>query len=286
MLRLTLVSNGIQLEAARRLRRWEREREIGSGVDLLLLESRRLELTREDRRLWPLRLPVTPPVMMAAALIALVGAVGELRLAHLCNAGRALRLIAARTRRICLLDDGLDQYREHPRAVDPLAFPAGTPCWLFSDAAPFRAGWCRRFVCHELGPLYRRPTTPPAVAAEGLRAAGFATLVIDAPGVERVQLCGVTLPQPVLVVPHPVRSKRSWPAPGEGAETLDEEPPEALLPFFRGLVVVGESMTLLAALRLRPAGTPLLVALPGTADPNLQRLVRQESFRDPAVQVL
>ena len=286
MLRLTLVSNAIQLEAARRLRRGERDRGRGPAVDLLLVESRRLELTREHRRLWPLRLPVNPLVMTAAALLALVGVVGELRLAHLRNAGRALRRIAARARRISLLDDGLDQYREHPRAVDPLAFPAGTPCWLFSDAVPFRAGWCRRFDCHELGPLYRRQTTAAAAGAEGNRAAGFATLVIDAPGVERVPPSGVVLPSPVLVVPHPVRSKRSWPLWEGGAETRQVEEPEALLPSFPGLVVVGESMTLLAALRLRAPGARLLVALPGTADPNLQRLVRHEALGDPAVEVL
>jgi hypothetical protein len=45
-------------------------------------------------------------------------------------------------------------------------------------------------------------------------------------------------------------------------------------------------MTLLAALRLRPAGARLLVALPATADPNLQRLVRQEARRHPAVEML
>jgi hypothetical protein len=49
-------------------------------------------------------------------------------------------------------------------------------------------------------------------------------------------------------------------------------------------VVVGESMTLLAALRLRPPGSRLLVALPESADPNLRRLAHGEAARDRLVE--
>jgi hypothetical protein len=44
-------------------------------------------------------------------------------------------------------------------------------------------------------------------------------------------------------------------------------------------------MTLLAALRLRPPGAPLLVVLPADTDANLRRLVEARAARDPAVQL-
>jgi hypothetical protein len=281
LLRLTLVSNAIHLEAARRIRNLERQAGAGGRIELLVYEPRRVSLTPEDRRLWPLRLPVSPLGMAALVPPALLGFVGELRLAHLSRAGRALRLVARRARRISLLDDGLDQYRDQPRALDPLAFPAGTPCWLFSDAAPFRASWCRRFDCRELGALYGggAPAGPSAAAT-------CRTLIIDAPGVERLQPHAARLPRPWLVVPHPVIAKRHWTLPaGPGDLTLAGSP-EGLIAAFSGLVVVGESMTLLAALRLRPPGSRLLVALPESADPNLRRLVHGEAARDRLVEFL
>jgi hypothetical protein len=248
LLRLLLVTNAIHLEAARRIRCWERQSGAWRLLDLLVYEPRRVCLTPEDRRLWP------------------------------------LRLVARRARRISLLDDGLDQYRDQPRAVDPLAFPAGTPCWLFSDAAAFRAQWCRRFDCRELGPLYGAGGAPGPPAA-GIPTA-CRTLIIDAPGVERLQAHADRLPRPWLVVPHPVVAKRHWTLPPAPGDLTRAGPPEDLIAAFPGLVVVGESMTLLAALRLRLPGSRLLVALPESAAPNLRRLVEGEAALDPQVQYL
>ena len=45
-------------------------------------------------------------------------------------------------------------------------------------------------------------------------------------------------------------------------------------------------MTLLAALRLRPQGSPLLVVLPRDSDANLRRLVAARAALDPAVQLI
>jgi hypothetical protein len=281
VIRLTLVSNAIHLEAARRIRHGERQESATRWRELLLYEPRRVSLTPADRRLWPLRLPVTSLGLAALVPPALLGLVGELRLAHLSRAGRALRLVAGRARRISLLDDGLDQYRDQPRAVDPLAFPAGTPCWLFSDAAAFRAPWCRRFDCRELGALYGvgGPAGPSAAAT-------CRTLIIDAPGVERLQPHAARLPRPWLVVPHPVIAKRHWTLPAAPGDLTLAGPPEGLIAAFSGLVVVGESMTLLAALRLRRPDSRLLVSLPESADPNLCRLVHGEAARDRLVECL
>lgn len=292
MLRLTLVSNALHLEAVRRIRHVEGQEGAPRRPELLLHEPRRVVLTPEDRRLWPLRLPVTPLVMAALVPLALLGLVGELRLAHLSRAGRALRLVARRARRICLLDDGLDQYRDEPRAVDPLAFPAGTPCWLFSDAIAFRAPWCRRFDCRELGPLYgdgeSGSAAPSAYPADPPPAGAFAgSLIIDAPGLERVDsVAAGLLPHPWRVVPHPVRTKRSWALPPASGDLVAEGQPEDLISRCQGVVLVGESMTLLAAVRLRSPGVRLLVALPAATDPNLGRMVRDLAGLDPSVELL
>jgi hypothetical protein len=88
------------------------------------------------------------------------------------------------------------------------------------------------------------------------------------------------------VVPHPVIAKRHWTLPPAPGDLTMAGPPEDLLAAFTGLVVVGESMTLLAALRLRPPGSSLLVALPESAAPNLRRLVHGEAALDPLVQYL
>jgi hypothetical protein len=291
---LTFAFNAIHLEAARRLRLAKHPQEGGRHLpELLLYEPRRMRLTQADRHLWPLRLPVTPLVMAALVPPALLGLVEEVRLPHLCQAGRALRLVVRRAQGISLLDDGLDQYRERPRALDPLRFPPGTPCWLFSDAPAFRAPWCRRFDCRELGPLYgdgepgrAEPSSDdPTDPLPGGAWAG--SLIVDAPGLERVGSAAARLlPHPWRVVPHPVRTKRSWALPPSSGDVVAEGQPEDLIRRCRGVVLVGESMTLLAALRLRLPGVLLLVALPAAADPNLWRMVRHLAGRDPSVELL
>ncbi len=278
MIRITLAANAIHLEAARRLRDGLSPRPAMG--ELLLWEPARFPLTPADRRRWPLRLPVHPLSYGLLAPLALLGLVGELRLAHRRDAGLGLRLLIARARRLTLLDDGLDQYRAQPRALDPLAFPAGLDCWLFSDAPAWRAPWCARFRCRELGPLYPRP---PADTAAGDGGAGRGTLIIDAPGVDQLDGQAASFPRPWCLVPHPVVAKRSWRLPLGLGDRCRPGAPEALLPRWHGTVVVGESLMLLAALRLRAPGTRLVLALPPTADAHLRRQVAGEAARDPLV---
>lgn len=293
MLRITLVANAIHLEAARRLRQREGGGARAGWRDLLVHEPRRLVLSAADRRLWPLRLAVHPLGMAALLVPALLGLVAELRLPHLHRAGRALGLLARRAGRLTLLDDGLDQYRLLPRALDPQAFAEGTALWLFSDAAAFRAPWCGRFRVGELGPLYGPLADPsadpwPAAPASGGR---WEVLVLDAPGLERLaEAAGrglvPALAGPRLVVPHPVEAKRAWRLPLRTQDRPWRGAPEPLLAASADrLVVVGESMTLLAALALRPLGSRLLVALPPQADGQLWRLVRARAEQDSGVQL-
>lgn len=286
MIRLTLASNSMHLEAVRRLRRRPELRSVAgeAALDLLIWEPRRMRLKPGDRRLWPLRLPVSSMVLATLSVLAQMGLVGELRLPHLRGAGRALRMIAARARRLVLLDDGLDQYRDEPRAMDPGRFPIGTPYWLFSDAPAARASWCRRFTCLELGPLYRPRTATPQPQEQGSQG----TLVIDAPGLERLEEAeaAALLPRPWLVIPHPVLEKRAWPLPTAPGDSLATQPPEELIPCFQGLIVVGESMTLLAAVRLRRPGSELLIALPRGVDANLARLAAELAAGDGGVRLL
>jgi len=275
VIRLTLASNALHLEAARRLRR--RPAIPGdAALELLIWEPRRMRLGPEDRRLWPLRLAVNPLSLALLVPLALAGAVKELRLAHLRNAGRALRRIAARADRLVLLDDGLDQYRATPRAIDPLAFPAGIDYWLFSDAPLWRAPWCARFRCRELGPLFDQPEKPSPEGKEpSLPQRG--TLIIDSPGVERLQDQAAGLPRPWWLIPHPVRSKRSWTLPLAEGDACLQVPPEQLLASWRGMVLVGESLMLLAALRWRAPGTVVKVALPPDVDARLRASVCAEA---------
>jgi hypothetical protein len=280
VIRLTLVSNALHLEAARRLRRLQVQGATSGKpwLDLLIWEPRRMRLEPNDRRLWPLRMPVCPLALAALVPLAVAGLVEELRLPHLRNSGRALRGIASRARRLVLLDDGLDQYRERPRAVDPERFPPGTPCWLFSDARAARASWCDRFRCGDLGPFYESKH-PPEEALEDR----WATLIIDAPGLEGLAERAARLPRPWLLAAHPVREKRSWPLPLGPADGLADQAPEELIRRFSGLIVVGESMVLLAAARLKPSETRLLICLPTGVDANVARLASQLAAADPTI---
>jgi hypothetical protein len=281
-LRVVLASNAIQLEAARRLHdgllpaRW--------GLEILLWEPQRIRLSAADRRRWPLRLPARPLSYLVLLPWAAAGLVGELRLSHLRHAGRGLRLLAQRARRLCLFDDGLDQYRAFPKAMDPQAFASGTSCWLFSDAPEFRADWCQRFTCRELGPLYtqaeRSCREPAATAQDGELAGG--TLIIDAPGVERLHARASELPHPWVLVPHPVATKRSWRLPLQAGDRVLRVPPETLLPHWSGTVLVGESLMLLAALRLRGEGMLVRLSLPDDVDPQLLRLSLAAAEERPA----
>lgn len=286
MIRITIASNALHLEAARRLA--ARCGAATSRRELLVHEPGRFRLTAEDRRRWPLRSPAGSLVMAVLALLAQCGLVEELRLPHLRGAGRALRRLAARAGRLILLDDGLDQYRERPKAVDPEAFPEGTPYWLFSDCPEARAAWCARFDCRDLGPLYQ----PQAMASSRPAAQPWGdgpqpgSLIVDAPGLERMAECSALPPRPWLVAAHPVVAKRAWRQPSTPSDLALCQPPEPVIAAFRGVVLVGESMTLVAALRLRPAGLPLWVSLPSDADPNLKRLVRRYASRDAAIRIL
>jgi hypothetical protein len=298
VIRVTLVSNALHLEAVRRLRRLE-PASCSPGfspLELLIWEPQRMTLAAADRRLWRWRWPVTRAGMAVLQLLAQLGLVAELRLAHLRAAGWGLRGLAARARRLTLLDDGLDQYRDRPRAVDPEAFPAGTPCWLFSDLPAARAGWCERFDCRELGPLYEPPALEegPNPWGDRARPGPWRTLILDAPGLERDDPQLRQLPHPWLVLAHPVAAKRSWrqrARPGDGT-AADLGPgfgpgsAERLLAGFGGTIVVGESMTLLAAARLRPATSRLLVMLPENVDANVRCLALRLAADDATIDVL
>ena len=278
MIQITLASNAIHLEAARRLHDGLAPRR--AALELLLWEPVRFPLTPDDRRRWPLRLPVHPWSYLLLAPWALLGLVRDLRVPHARSAGRGLGLLLARARRLTLLDDGLDQYRAQPKALEPLAFPAGIDYWLFSDAPAWRAPWCGRFCCRELGPLYHRP---PAVSAGAEAGNQRGTLIIDSPGVERLEPEAASLPRHWCLVPHPVVAKRSWRLPPLATDRCRPGPPEALLPHWHGTVVVGESLLLLAALRLRAPGTRLVLALPPTADAHLRARVAGEAAGAPLV---
>lgn len=285
MIQITLASNAIHLEAARRLRDGLAPRR--AALELLLWEPERFALTPADRRRWPLRLPARPLSYLLLAPWALLGLVRDLRLAHRRGAGIGLRLLLARAHRLTLLDDGLDQYRGQPRAVDPLTFPVGIDCWLFSDAPAWRAPWCGRFRCRELGPLYPpHPPAPPGGGAGPAAGQEPGTLIIDSPGVEGLGAWAATFPRPWCLVPHPVVSKRSWRLPPGPADRCCSDPPEVLLPHWRGTVVVGESLLLLAALRLRAPGVRLVLALPPAVDAHLRGRVAAEAAADPLIRLV
>ncbi|MFN9546265.1 MAG: hypothetical protein ACK6AD_04220, partial [Cyanobacteriota bacterium] len=94
-------------------------------------------------------------------------------------------------------------------------------------------------------------------------------------------------PRPWCLVPHPVVAKRSWRStPGRADRCRPEEAPETWLARWRGTVVVGESLLLLAALRLRAPGVRLVLALPPTADAHLRKLVATEAARDPLIHLV
>ena len=280
MVQVVLAFNAIHLEAARRIR--HSQPADAPRFELLLYEPSRLALEAGDRRLWPWRWPINPISMAILALAARLGLVGRLRLAHLRGAGRALRLLARHGRQLELLDDGLDQYRLQPRALDPLLFAAGIPCWLFSDRPAHRAPWCARFDCRELGPLYGTPA-----AADGLAPGrSFRTLIVDSPGVERLAVEAAHWPHPWRLVPHPVAAKRHWSGPLAPEDHTLGGPPEATLRGFEGVVVVGESLVLLAALSLCGPGVKLVVALPRQADANLWRLIRDQAALDTRLWLL
>ena len=282
MIRLILAANAIHLEAARRLR--DGLLPECRGVEILLWEPERFSLTPADRHRWPVRLPVRPMSYLLLAPFALLGLIGEFRLSHLSGAGVGLRLILRRARRLTLLDDGLDQYRARPKAVDPGHFPAGIDCWLFSDAPAWRAPWCGRFHCRELGPLFV-PSTPGGTT-DPLGGAREGTLIIDSPGIEPLQDAPQEWPHPWCVVPHPVAAKRSWRLPPGTGDGVLHGAPEALLPSWRGTVVVGESLMLLAALRLRAPGTRLVLALPRSVDPHLQGCVAAAAIQEEGISLV
>ena len=60
-------------------------------------------------------------------------------------------------------------------------------------------------------------------------------------------------------------------------------PPEALIPRFSGWILVGESMTLLAAARLHRPEARVWISLPESVDAGVERLARALAAADPAL---
>lgn len=283
--------NHINYLAAWRQRCLERPRDLS----LLLVEPKRFRL--DASKPWPgdglhLRWPSSQWAMALLALLALLGLIGRVYIPHRREAGRALGFVLSRCRAIHLLDDGLDQYRAQPRALTPGQFPPGTPLYLFSDAAPFRAPWCALFNCRELG-AFPMPLDDPAGEALLASLEAPASLVVDAPGLHRLPPLEAELPAPRLVLPHPAPGKRSW-AGTASASQLPAAPtgatpppnPDWLVLHVPGPVLIGESHLLVMALIHRGAGWPLLVALPQAVDPHLQAMVESLCRRRPATRLL
>ena len=287
---LYLCFNQVNYLAAWRQRCLEQPRDLS----LLLVESSRCR--PDASKPWPggrghLRCPSAPWTMAAVVVLALLGLIGRVYLPHRREAGRALGFVLSRCRTIHLLDDGLDQFRGQPRALTPGQFPAGTPLYLFSDAVPFRAPWCGRFHCRELG-AFPLPAQDPAGEALLASPQAPASLVVDAPGLERLPPLDDELPVPRLVLPHPAPGKRSWPgaaaaAPGGpfvgGASPAN---PDWLVLHVAGPVLIGESHLLVMALVHRAPDWPLLVALPQAVDSHLQAVVASLCRRRSATRLL
>lgn len=283
--------NQVNYLAAWRQRLLERPRDWS----LLLVEPSRVR--PDASRPWPkgiahLRGPSAPWVMAVLVLLAGLGLIERLYIPHRREAGRALGFVLSRCRRIHLLDDGLDQYRAQPRALLPGQFPPGTPLYLFSDALRFRAPWCARFACRELGG-FPMPAGDPC--AETLLASRQrpASLVVDAPGLDQLPPLEADLPPPRLVLAHPFAGKRSWPAapappPSSAAASsgVVRPNPDWLVLHFPGPLLIGESFLLVMALVYRPADWPLLVALPQAVDPQLQAMVECLCAQRPASRLL
>jgi hypothetical protein len=111
-------------------------------------------------------------------------------------------------------------------------------------------------------------------------------LIVDSPGVERLAVEAAHWPHPWRLVPHPVAAKRHWSGPLAPEDHTLGGSPEAALRGFGGVVVVGESLVLLAALSLCGPGVKLVVALPRHTDANLWRLIRAEAARDTRLWLL
>ncbi len=283
--------NQVNYLAARRQRLLERPRDLS----LLLVEPSRLR--HDASKPWPrgiahLRGPSSPWTMAVLVLLAMLGLIERLYIPHRREAGRALGFVLSRCRHIHLLDDGLDQYRVQPRALIPSQFPAGTPLYLFSDALEFRAPWCARFNCRELG-AFPLPTADPGGEALLASSQMPASLVVDAPGLDRLPPLEADLPPPRLVLAHPAAGKRSWPAahsplpPSAAASQAQPQPnPDWLVLHFAGPLLIGESFLLVMALVHRPADWPMLVALPQAVDPHLQAMVERFCAKRPGSHLL
>lgn len=288
---LYLCFNQVNYLAAWRQRCLERPHDLS----LLLVESSRFRL--DASKPWPgvggyLRCRSGPWTMAGLVLLALLGLIGRVYIPHRREAGRALGFVLSRCHTVHLLDDGLDQYRAQPRALTPGQFPAGTPLYLFSEAVPFRAPWCARFNCRELG-AFPLPARDPAGEALLASPQAPASLVVDAPGLERLPPMEAELPTPRLVLPHPAPGKRSWTAPDSvgrhSAVAAGAQPPpnpDWLVLHVAGPVLIGESHLLVMALVHRAPDWPLLVALPQTVDPHLQAMVESLCERRPATRLL
>ena len=210
--------------------------------------------------------PAGPLTLLLLLLLCQLGVVRSIFIPHRREGGKLLDAVLARVPRILLLDDGLDQYRAQPRALQPNQFPPGTPLYLFSDAVAFRASWCGHFDCRELG-LFPVPETdlPPNVEV--------ASLLIDSPGVELLWCRSGGFPRPMMLLSHPYPGKRSWPGEGDLARAPGCSA-EGLIRGFPGPVIVGESFTLMIGLTRRDASFPLWVGLPRSVDDHFRSMVQ------------
>jgi hypothetical protein len=177
---------------------------------------------------------------------------------------RPIHYIAKRSKKLSLLDDGLDTFRETPKNLAPSAFEKGTAYYTFSYSIPL-AHWLSPFALNRVCNLRElaQDNRPPRDLH------GIFCLVIESPGIRAESVR--ELPSSSRLVKHPNRNKITF--RDSGVSPFDGEMAlERSLPSFDGRLIVGESMVLVFALLMKNRSFQLTIYLERETFENLRPL--------------
>ncbi len=177
---------------------------------------------------------------------------------------RQINYIAHRSKKLSLLDDGLDTFRETPRNLTPSNFEKGTFYYTFSYDVSL-ARWLSPFVLNKVCGLSElvQDRRPP----RNLK--GMPCLVIESPGITPAFVRD--LPSSSTLVKHPNWNKNTLRDSGiasiEGEIALERS-----LLSFNGRLIVGESMVLVYALLMKDRSFRITACLDRKTLKNLRTL--------------
>jgi len=181
--------------------------------------------------------------------------------------GRLIRFYAKYAKKISVIDDGLDTFRELPRNIVVSDFKFGSNFYTFKYDTSV-ASWLNEFNLVKVCELNEIAKSSKKI----LDLNDFDAVLIESPGIEALQLSELKFSR-VFIVKHSNPNKNITTLKSCSSSVGSDFALEKSIENFRGTLIVGESMTAVYALMLKSPSFKLAVAINQHNKKNLVSLI-------------